>query len=50
MQKKTNFKTPKYNQVFSCKHGYINNLSILDVLFNLGPDTMDYLKSINTKF
>lgn len=48
--KKTNFKTPKYNQVFSCKHGYINNLSILDVLFNLGPDTMDYLKSINTKF
>ncbi len=48
--KKINFKTPKYDQVFSNKFGYINNLSILDVLFNLGPNTMDYLKSIKIKF
>ena len=34
-----------YIQVFKNKHGYINNLSILDLLFNEGPATIDYLKS-----
>ena len=43
------FETPKYNQVFSGKYGYLNNLSILDLLFNLGPNTMDYLYSIDIK-
>ncbi len=33
-----------YKQVFSEKHGYLNNLSILDLLFNEGRYTMDYLK------
>jgi hypothetical protein len=37
------FKYPEYIQVFSSKLGYIPNLSILDVLFNLGPDTRNYL-------
>lgn len=33
-----------YTQVFDDKHGYINNLSILDLLFNEGRYAMDYLK------
>lgn len=33
-----------YTQVFGEKHGYINNLSILDLLFNEGRFALDYLK------
>ena len=33
-----------YTQVFVDKHGYINNLSILDLLFNEGRYTLEYLK------
>lgn len=34
-----------YTQVFSNKHGFIQNLSILDLLFNEGPNTLQYLES-----
>lgn len=34
----------EYTQVFGEKHGFINNLSILDLLFNEGRYAMDYLK------
>ena len=34
-----------YTQVFSNKHGYIPNLSILDLLFNEGPNCLNYLES-----
>ncbi len=34
-----------YHQVFESKHGFIENLSILDALFNLGPETTSFLKS-----
>lgn len=47
--KNIHFQTTKYYQVFSNKYGYLNNLSIIDLLFNLGPNTIDYLKSINIK-
>ncbi len=33
-----------YTQVFDNKHGFINNLSILDLLFNEGKFAIDYLK------
>lgn len=33
-----------YPQVFEEKHGFINNLSILDLLFNEGRYAVDYLK------
>jgi hypothetical protein len=34
----------KYYQVFSDKRGFIKNLSILDLLFNMGPDSLMYLE------
>ncbi|MFB9057115.1 WbqC family protein [Mariniflexile ostreae] len=34
-----------YTQVFDDKHGFINNLSVLDLLFNEGPNTLNYLES-----
>jgi hypothetical protein len=34
-----------YTQVFEEKHGYLNNLSILDLLFNEGRYALDYLKN-----
>lgn len=39
-----NFKQKKYTQVFSDKFPFIENLSILDLLFNEGPNTEIYLK------
>lgn len=34
---------PEYYQVFSDRHGFIPNMSIIDLLFHLGPDTKSYL-------
>ena len=36
--------TPRpYYQVYQQKHGFLPNLSILDLLFNMGPETILYL-------
>ena len=37
---------PEYQQVFSHLSGFIEDLSILDLLFNKGPDTIEYLRSL----
>lgn len=37
----------KYDQVFMENQGFIPNLSILDLLFNLGPESIDYLHNID---
>lgn len=42
--KKDTYEFDSYTQVFEEKHGYLNNLSILDLLFNEGRYAMDYLK------
>ena len=34
-----------YIQVFVNKHGFLNNLGILDLLFNEGPNALNYLES-----
>ena len=34
-----------YTQVFNEKHGFMSNLSILDLLFNEGPNALNYLES-----
>lgn len=39
------FQFKEYTQVFTEKKGYINNLSILDLLFNEGPNTSNYLEA-----
>ena len=39
----------KYVQVFIGKTGFIPNLSILDLVFNVGPEAIAYLKSENFK-
>ena len=40
--------TPVYPQVFDYKLPFQGNLSVLDALFNLGPETASYLLSIST--
>ena len=38
--------TPKpYYQVYAQKHGFLPNLSILDLLFNMGPESIFYISS-----
>lgn len=41
-----NIKLPYYRQVFIDKVGFISNLSILDLLCNLGAESVIYLKNI----
>ena len=36
----------QYDQVFMEKHGFITNLSILDLIFNLGPESKTFLQKI----
>ncbi len=38
------FTFKEYYQVFSAKHGFIPDLSVLDLLFHEGPQASDYLK------
>jgi hypothetical protein len=44
--KKDTTQIEEYTQVFNEKHGFINNLSILDLLFNEGRYAVDYLKNL----
>ena len=37
----------KYHQVFENNCGFIANLSIIDLLFNLGPESADYLHNLD---
>jgi hypothetical protein len=43
--KKDTTQLEPYKQVFDDKHGFINNLSILDLLFNEGRYALEYLKN-----
>lgn len=42
-KKESDFKTEPYYQIFASKYGFINNLSILDLLFNMGNEARLYL-------
>jgi len=37
---------PGYTQVFEPRHGFIPGLSAIDAIFNLGPETGDYLGQV----
>ncbi|PHN93285.1 hypothetical protein CSC80_10140 [Maribacter sp. 6B07] len=41
---KHNLTIEPYTQVFGDRHGFIPNLSILDLLFNMGPNSIEYLR------
>jgi len=42
-KKQSNFRQTPYFQVFEDRHGFLNNLSIVDLLFSQGPQTINYL-------
>lgn len=45
----SDYEMGEYYQTFSDKLGFEKDLSILDLLCNKGPETLTYIKSINTK-
>lgn len=48
-KKETEFEMEEYYQTFSDKLGFEKDLSILDLICNKGPETLTYLKNIQTK-
>lgn len=48
-KQKSEFKQQAYTQVFGDKHGFLPNLSILDLLFNEGPNSLLYLQEQHLK-
>jgi hypothetical protein len=39
----SDFQPRRYYQVYEAKHGFLPNLSIVDLLFNMGPEAIFYL-------
>ena len=39
---------PRYIQIFESKHGFQKNLSILDLLFHEGPESLNYLNNLKS--
>ena len=44
-RKQKTIETPKYIQVFESKHGYLNNLSIIDLIFSEGPNSVSLINN-----
>jgi len=42
-RKEKKIETAKYIQVFKSKHGYLNNLSIIDLIFSEGPSSVSLI-------
>lgn len=42
-KKEPDYVLEPYTQVFEAKHGFLSNLSVLDLIFNEGPNAADYL-------
>lgn len=47
---KNKFQFEKYTQVFHAKHDFIENTSVLDLLFNEGTNALPYLQAQNTNY
>jgi WbqC-like protein family. len=41
------FVAQPYYQVFEARHGFLPNLSIIDLLFNMGPESLLVLRDAN---
>ncbi len=46
-KRKSDFKAEKYTQVHQANHPFLPNLSVLDLLFNEGPNALSYLERQN---
>lgn len=46
-QKLTDLRFPSYSQVFGSRYGFVPNLSVIDLLFNLGPEAKGYLMHLS---
>ena len=44
---KKKIEVPRYNQVFQEKKGFISDLCFLDLMFNEGPNSVNYLRNLN---
>lgn len=44
------FQLEKYYQIFNSNHGFISNLSVLDLIFMEGPNALNYLESQTVNF
>ena len=44
------FNLKRYIQVFNQNHGFISNLSILDLIFMEGPNALNYLENQSLNF
>ncbi len=49
-KRKSEFQPEIYNQVHQANHPFLPNLSILDLLFNEGPNTLNYLENSSLPF
>jgi hypothetical protein len=45
-----NYKFDMYTQVLQEHHGFLPNLSVLDLIFNEGPNALNYLETQNISF
>ena len=50
VRKEKQYTFSPYIQVFANKHGFISNLGILDLIFNEGPNALNYLTSQEFNF
>lgn len=44
-KKEMDFQQEQYTQVFGDRHGFVKNVSLLDLLFNEGTNSLAYLKN-----
>lgn len=49
-KRKSDFEPEKYTQVHEANHPFLPNLSVLDLLFNEGPNTLTYLEESSLPF
>jgi len=43
------FEMAEYYQTFSDKYGFLEDLSVLDLICNKGPESLTYIKNIKLK-